>query len=155
MGILVAYDSKFGNTEAVAKAIAEVLDAPAVRATEPLELAGVDLLVVGGPTQMHGVAARLGRRLDALPSGALDGLDVAAFDTRFRRNPLLTGSAAKAIAKKLTRRGGRLVTEPESFFVADTEGPLEDGEVERAADWARGLATASRAAPRRAAPAAP
>ena len=152
MSTLVLYDSKFGNTQTLARVIAEELDARAVDAAEPLALDGVDLLVVGGPTQMHTVSKRLAERLDGLRPGELAQRDVAAFDTRFRRNPLLTGSAAKGIAKKLARRGGRLVAAPESFFVADTEGPLEQGEVERATLWARGL---SREGRRPAAPAAP
>lgn len=140
MNALVVYDSKFGNTEQLALAIAEALGAPAVRATDELPLLGVELLVVGAPTQQHHVAPPMRQVLDALPEHALDGMAAAAFDTRFRRNPLLTGSAARGIARRLERRGARLVAGPESFFVADTEGPLEEGELARATDWARSLA---------------
>jgi flavodoxin len=152
MSSLVVYDSKFGNTEALAHAIADELHTQAVPATEPLVLDGVDLLVVGGPTQVHSVSKRLAQLLDGLPPHALEGVAVAAFDTRFRRSPLLTGTAARGIAKKLVRRGGRLAVEPESFFVAETEGPLEPSELERAVEWARAL---SPVAPRPAARAAP
>ena len=51
----------------------------------------------------------------------------------------LTGSAAKGIAKRLRHHGFEPVAEPESFFVHGTEGPLKDGELERAAAWARAL----------------
>lgn len=143
MSSLVVYDSKYGNTKELARAIARQLDARAVPATEPFDLEGVELLVVGGPTQVHTVSKRLSQRLEELPPGSLEGVGVAAFDTRFRRNPILTGTAARGIAKKLVRRGGRLVAEPESFFVADTEGPLEPAEVERATVWARALSPAA------------
>ena len=35
-----------------------------------------------------------------------------------------------------------MVATPEGFIVTDTEGPLREGELERAAEWARGLLTA-------------
>lgn len=67
------------------------------------------------------------------------GGTAACFDTRFDKSPLLTGSAAKAIAKKLGRLGYELVAPPESFFVVDSEGPLTDGELERARAWGASL----------------
>jgi hypothetical protein len=48
---------------------------------------------------------------------------------------LLTGSAAKTMARKLRHLGYEIVVEPESFFVDDTEGPLKEGELERAQLW--------------------
>ena len=66
----------------------------------------------------------------------------AAFDTRIDKPPALTGVAARGIAKRLGRRGWKLVAEPESFFVEDSEGPLADGELERAREWGKALAHA-------------
>jgi hypothetical protein len=51
------------------------------------------------------------------------------------------GYAAKRIANQLKRAGGSLIAPPEGFYVEDTEGPLKDGELERAANWAEGLLT--------------
>jgi len=62
----------------------------------------------------------------------------ATFDTRFEKPAFLTGSAAKGIAKRLARHGFELVA-TESFFVQGTDGPLKDGELDRAAEWAEGL----------------
>ena len=59
----------------------------------------------------------------------------ATFDTRADGRPALTGSAARGIAKRLRKRGFELVVEPESFLVEDADGPLADGELERARDW--------------------
>ena len=47
------------------------------------------------------------------------------------------GYAAKPISEKLRRKGGELIVAPEGFFVKDVEGPLKEGELERAEAWAR------------------
>jgi hypothetical protein len=50
------------------------------------------------------------------------------------------GYAAEPIADRLQKKGGTLVTPPEGFYVGDTEGPLLDGELERATAWAQDIA---------------
>ena len=70
-----------------------------------------------------------------------DGRAAAAFDTRIDKSPALTGSAARGIAKRLRGRGFELAAAPESFFVDDAEGPLAEGEIERARAWGRTLAS--------------
>ena len=47
------------------------------------------------------------------------------------------GYAAKPIADRLAKKGGDLAVPPEGFYVGDMEGPLLEGELERAADWAK------------------
>jgi hypothetical protein len=69
------------------------------------------------------------------------GLRAAAFDTRGDARAALTGSAARGIARRLRRHGCHVV-DSQSFLVADSEGPLEDGELDRAREWAVGLASA-------------
>ena len=64
----------------------------------------------------------------------------AAFDTRFDKPAAFTGSAARGIARRLRHHGYHLAVEPESFFVEDAEGPLADGEVDRARAWGSTLA---------------
>jgi flavodoxin len=146
MNALVVYDSKFGNTELIARAIGSALRDHA--AVEVLPFAqveripeGLDLLVVGGPTHAHGVDPALKSFLDGLPSEEIKGVGAAAFDTRFRMPVLIYGTAARGIAKRLDRKGAWLVVAPESFFVEHGEGPLAEGEVERAEEWARQLAS--------------
>lgn len=148
MRATVICESSFGNTRAIAEAIAETLDAEVLSAGDPIELEEVDLLIVGAPTHVHGIPGERSRKA-AVDQGGSDGpgvrdwLDdlphgqgrVAAFDTRFDKPAFLTGSAAKGIAKRLRLHGFELVAEPESFFVLGTEGPLKDGELERAAEW--------------------
>jgi flavodoxin len=141
MKTVIVYHSKFGNTEQIARAIAQELESvgPVQLVAEgPLDLEGVDLFLAGGPTHAHGMSAELRERLD-LPHGSLDGVAAAAFDTRYHRARWLTGSAAGRIARHLRRAGANLVVPPESFFVVGGEGPLEDGEIERARSWAGAL----------------
>ena len=142
MKALVVYDSKFGNTERIARAIAETLGAgepvrvlTASSATEQ-DLVGIDLLAVGGPTQAHGASPALRAFLDHLPPEAVQDVPAVTFDTRLTWPRILAGSAAVASAKRLRKKGARLVVPPESFLVTGGEGPLVEGELERAHSWA-------------------
>ena len=146
MNTLVVYDSEYGNTAQIAQAIAGALpDYGPVRlvpvaeaATTPLH--GVDLLAVGGPTQAHGVSPALTAWLAGVPHETLQGVAAITFDTRFRKPAWLTGSAAHTLAKRLEEHGCHMVAPAESFFVDGREGPLEAGELERAAAWAHEIA---------------
>jgi len=142
---LVIYDSMFGNTEQIARAIGtELAKLGTVEVRNIDEVGalptGLDLLVVGGPTQGHGVDQDEKAFLDRLPAESVRDVPFAAFDTRLRWPELLSGSAAKGIAKRLQQKGARPVAEPESFFVEGKDGPLGEGELERAAVWARQVA---------------
>ena len=169
MRSLVVYESWFGNTRRIAEEIAAALaherEVDLVTVDEPLPpLEDVDLLVVGAPTHIHGLSSKRSREgaltqgahgeqgigvrgwIDALPNGAR-GPRFAAFDTRAHKPVMLVGSAARGIARRMRERGYTLAVEPESYFVEGTPGPLEEGELERAAEWGRTLANkVSRAA---------
>jgi hypothetical protein len=106
---------------------------------QPLELAGVDLFIVGCPTQGWKPTPTIQSFLEAVSSEELRSLAVACFDTRFRLPRWMTGSAAKVMARTLQEKGVSLLLQPESFFVKGTQGPLRDGELDRAAAWARML----------------
>jgi flavodoxin len=153
MQTVVVYDTKFGNTEKIAHAIGrgvgtlgnvQVMDT--VEAAQSLT-ERPDLLLVGGPTQRRGPSPELRAFVDALPRQSLQGATVASFDTRYRGSTWLMGSAAGEVAKRVGKAGGRLVAQPESFFIA-RGGPLErqtleKGELERAEQWGRTVATAA------------
>lgn len=154
MKVLIVYDSYYGNTEQVAQGIAHAL-APAaqvevMRAQDaPGGLSGVDLLIVGAPTRMFRPAGGVTGFLRGLAAGRLKGIKVAAFDTRIaacdtnsrllRAMVKAFGYAAEKIAESLRKKGGVEVASPAGFLVKDTEGPLKDGELDRAAEWARGM----------------
>jgi len=154
MKAMVIYDSAYGNTEKVARAIGQALgpteEVKVLRVSEakPQDVASLDLLIVGSPTQRLTALGTITDFLKAIPKGGLQGVKAAAFDTRFPQSKIdeirilaffvsIFGYAAEPIAKRLEKKGGHLVVPPEPFYVSDTEGPLLDGELERAADWAR------------------
>ena len=142
MNTLVIYDSFFGNTEQIAQAIGKAMPLPdqveicRVSEVKPGQLAGSKLLIVGSPTRGFRPTPAIAELLKNLPASALEGVKVAAFDTRMVN---LGGYAAAPIATALKKKGGVLVAPPERFFVQDQEGPLKPGELERAASWARQL----------------
>jgi len=155
---LVVFESMFGNTEAVANAVADGLrEQGAVTIVEvadaPHDLpAGLDLLVVGGPTHAFSMT-RANTRRSAVTQGAApekathpgirewisevaitDEVVVATFDTKVVK-PHLPGSAAHAADRKLRHRGLHHVARPETFYVTGTTGDLVDGELSRAKEW--------------------
>ncbi len=163
MQALVVFESMFGNTEMIARAVAAGLEeSMAVETVEvgqaPVAIPDtVDLLVVGGPTHAFSLS-RPATRAQAVEQGATHGspatglrewlgrlphgssaVAVATFDSRVDKVRKLPGSAAKKAAK-LVRGLGFTPAGRESFFVEDTRGPLLPGEVERARAWGRGLA---------------
>jgi hypothetical protein len=161
----VVYESFFGNTESIARAIAgglrleglsvQVVDVADDRAADA---AAYDLLVVGGPTHAFALSRR-STRDDAVARGGngrygarglrewlsdlprLEGTHLAAaFDTRVSKVRRLPMSAGRSAARLLRDRGFTLVNRPAGFVVEDVEGPLEQPETERAVTWARSLA---------------
>ncbi len=149
MNTLVVYESQFGNTEKVAVAIAGALrafgqaQAIPVDSAHPAGLQGVDMLVVGGPTQNRGATSGLRSFLATIPPKLLRNVKVACFDTRLRQPGWLVGSSAGALAKSLQQMGVAPVVPAESFLVSGQKGPLMSGELERAAAWAQALGRTS------------
>lgn len=165
---VVVYESMFGNTAAVAAAIADGLtesgmsvELAEVSTAPPAGRIDAELLVLGAPTHAFSLS-RPGTREDAVRQGAAAAhteiglrewlaqarrhpraaaVPVAAFDTKVTRVRRLPGSAARKMAS--LARAARL--DPplgvESFYVTDVAGPLDEGELDRAKDWARSLAT--------------
>lgn len=154
MKAMVVYDSVFGNTGQVARAIGEALGSPGeveilqVADVKPEQLVGLTLLIVGSPTRKFSPTGAITNFVKGIPKDRLRGVKVAAFDTRFTVDAIekvrilvffvnIFGYAAKPIADRLVKKGGQLAAPPEGFYVGDTEGPLLDGELERAATWAK------------------
>lgn len=142
MNALVMYDSTYGITEEIAQEITDVLSERGsvrllrVNKVQLSDLEEVDVLVLGCPTYKRKPTAAVLAFLDSVSKRSLEGISAAAFDTRCRRPWLLTGSAARRVLKRLREAGADVETPAESFFLASREGPLEEGESGRAADWA-------------------
>lgn len=163
MRSVVVYESMFGNTRRVAEAIAEGLrqsgDVDLLRVTEATETTfdTADLIVVGGPTHVHGLSGPLTRQEavrqaeqpdsglalepQTTEKGVREWLDsagelpalYAAFDTRSDAFKWLTGSAATQISKHLKHRDRVEVIEEGSFLAPDNE--IDPAEVDRAREW--------------------
>ena len=146
MKILIIYDSVYGNTEQIARAIAtalndsgkvEILDA---REIDNRNLKNVDLLIIGAPTQGGRPTPPIHDFLDKIYRQDIKQTGLAAFDTRLTAKWVkIFGYAADKIADNLKHKGGNLIASPEGFFVKGGKGPLIEGELERAASWAKGL----------------
>ena len=152
MESLVIYATRTGNTRTIAEAIAEGLRPHGPVHLRSVEEAvngvptGVDLLVIGGPTEGHGMTDAMIAFLDHLLMGPLAGRAVAAFDTRLWWPKALSGSAAEGIAGRLRGAGAELVAAPESFIVS-MKPVLQAGEAERATGWGSTIAAAFAARP--------
>jgi len=153
---LIIYDSKFGNTEKLARAIAQTVtplgEVKVLRASETnsSKLASVDFLIVGSPTHGGRPTRAIKEFLKKIPANALKNVGVTSFDTRFSAKDKgigvrilfrVLGYAAGRITNSLKGKGGYLAAEPEGFIVEDSEGPLKKGELERAARWAKKIKT--------------
>lgn len=153
MKTLIVYDSFFGNTEQVARAMGSALGEAAsvqvVRAGEVgrEQLEDAELLLVGSPTRGFRPTKTVVDFVNRIPDRGLQGVKVAAFDTRLStvdvQSRLLNvlvrffGYAAEPLAKRLVAKGGSLAAPAAGFLVRDSEGPLKEGELARAAAWAR------------------
>lgn len=159
---IVVYESHWGNTGAVARAIAEGIG-PEARAMHTDEavgpaVAGADLVVAGAPVIAFGLSRDATRKqiagdikaptppdvshvplrswLDALPAG--HGWE-AAFETRIWWSPR---GATGTIEAKMKKAGYRPLAKAERFVVAGAYGPMRDGELDRARAWGATLAQA-------------
>ena len=144
MNALVIYHSQFGNTKQVAEAITGVFQeagaARTIRASQlgPADLQEVDLVVMGTPTHKMNLPGAVRPVFEELPKRSLRGVPIAAFDTSYKMSAFLARfTASKRIDRKLRKLGGKRLVPPETFHVEDNhEGPLYDGEIERAENWA-------------------
>ncbi|MGW2248713.1 flavodoxin family protein [Kitasatospora sp. NPDC001660] len=176
MHTVIVYESMYGNTREIAEAIAEgVHQADPTASVDCLPVAdagteltrSADLLVVGGPTHLHGMSSGLSRRMAVAAESRREGREdaaaearetaersglrswfhdlpdtepgtyAAAFDTRV--GTPFAGGAAEGIAQRLSRHHYDVVAEPEGFIVEGADGPLRSGELDRARAWGAGL----------------
>lgn len=133
--VLVIYDSKFGNTEKIAKALVTGMQREGITAeyakVEEVDidkLTEYDLLAVGGPTHMRTASKPMKAFLEKLDRIDVRGKKAFAFDTKVEFR--LAGSAGKAIEKKLQKLHMNIVKPHTSAIVMGNEGPLKDGEEE-------------------------
>jgi hypothetical protein len=169
MRAVVVYESMYGNTHLVADAVGAGLgtafDVAVVPVSQagPAALAGADLVVVGGPTHVHGMSRESTRKAaveaagqpdsglaaerDALGPGLREWFGslgqypakAAAFDTRMQGPAAFTGRASKRLERLLRAHGFDVIAEPESFLVTKQSRLVAD-ESDRAREWGTRLA---------------
>lgn len=152
MKALVIFDTVSGNTRMIAEAIAATIEgcqatAIAIEEAKPSDLSDVKLLIIG--SHSHGLrpSPSIMKFIDHIPENGLEGVNVAAFDTRIVKENIkklmqrllaeTSDFAARPIAEALRKKGGTLVLLPEPFFLEGEEGPLREGEAERAVLWGK------------------
>ncbi len=147
MKTLVIYDSVYGNTETVARAIGQAIpgevEVRRVGQVNAADLGTVDLLIIGSPTHGSLPTETVQALIKEIGPPAREGAQVATFDTRLTWWFLERwgGFAAPKMADKLQEKGWSLAVAPEGFFVKGLKkGPLKRGEAERATAWAKALA---------------
>jgi hypothetical protein len=169
MKAIVVFESMYGNTRHVAEAIADGLrwtlatEVVLAREARDVDLVDVDLVVAGAPTHAWGLSSKRTREgaaqdavkhpdhlLDARAMGTgvrewLDDLEYSgdcrgvSFDTRFDKPQMMTGSAARAIQRRLHGAGFARFSRPHSFRVTGMAGPLAAGEIDRARQWGEAM----------------
>jgi len=153
MKALVVYDSYFGNTENVAVSIGDALkelvevEVKKVSDLEIDQLAEVDFLIVGSPTRAFQATKNIKEFLKHIKKEDYAQLKVIAFDTRIapedtdskvlNRMVKAFGYAAEPMGTMMQKRGAKLLLDPIGFYVKDTEGPLKEGEKDRAVNWVK------------------
>ena len=143
MKSLIVYFSRYGNTQKIAEAMAGRLGSAGPvhvigvdQLTAP-DLTGADLVVAGTPTHRMNLPEAVRPVFETLPRRILRGTPVAAFDTSYKMSAWLARfTAARRLLSKFRKLGGKRVLPPETFHVMEKEGPLYDGEIERAREWA-------------------
>jgi len=143
MPTLIVFDSVHGNTEKVAQAIGDALagevSARHVSEVSAAEAEAIDLLIVGSPTHGGWFTEAMKDWLGELRAADLQGIRAAVFDTPTPPRILsrIFAWAAPRIAERPEKTGAELVGKPRGFVVEGVKGPLQEGELERAADWAQ------------------
>ncbi|MDD1721264.1 MAG: flavodoxin family protein [Euryarchaeota archaeon] len=132
MKALVIYDSLYGNTEKVARALASGMreggiDVECVRANtvDVGTLRAYDMIVIGGPTHSMGLSDTMKTFTKQLKEAAVKNKQAFAFDTKY--DSRFAGSAGKKIEQRMKQNGMKVVVPHASAIVLGKEGPLKEG----------------------------
>ncbi len=146
---MVVYDSSFGSTRKIAETIAETLKESGIEAelfhikdTRNLGIKDYEFLVIGSPTRFGTMSFTVKGILGKVKSEEWANKPFAAFDTELAQNiERKEGSAAEKIAEKLKEMQMNQLLPVLKAVVLGLKGQLKEGEIERAKEYARKLAT--------------
>lgn len=137
MKTLIVYDSYYGNTKLIAETVAKELgEGSKVVHVDDIgneDFKDLDLLIVGSPVLGWRPSDKTSAFLGGINS--LKGVKICSFDSRVKL--FIHGDATKKMSEKLVSLGGEMIVEPNMFYVKGKEGPLYEGEIERAKEWAK------------------
>ncbi len=151
MKTLIIYDSFFGNTEVIAKAIGKHFNSEEtsiirIADFKPEDLKGISTIIIGSPTRGFRPTELITKFINEYGQ-KLPGLNFAVFDTRIEINTIKSGFArfivktggyaANTMSKKISKFGANLLVAAEGFLVTGEQGPLKEGETERAEKWGK------------------
>ena len=149
MKVLVIYDSLYGNTEKIANVIGEKFSSYhntkviKVNNTNTHDIENVDLLIIGSPTHGGRFTEPIKKFIENLPKKNNYTIKAITFDTSFPTSNMgffinhivkIFGNAAPRLSKELNKREIKVI-DSKIFYVLGKEGPLQEGEIERAKEW--------------------
>jgi len=145
---IVVFDTSYGNTEAIAKAISEALkeseievDTFYVKDAKKLSAKDYNCLILGSPTKFGTMSFAVKGFLGKVKSEEWMNKPFAAFDTENPENvERKEGSAAEKIAEKLRDKKMNQLLPVLKAVVLGWKGPLQEGEIERAKEYAKRVA---------------
>jgi flavodoxin len=159
MKTIIVYDSVFGNTEKIAKTMAQSIENQCeikithINQLQLKDLQDINLLIIGSPTRGFEPTKPIAEALRKIKVKDYPFLMVAVFDTRIDvvkiNNIILNifvkfcGYAVDTMEKIVRNNSLRLVGEGKGFFVEESEGPLRVDETNKAAQWVRDIVAAA------------
>ncbi len=136
--VIVVYKTKYGNTKKVAETIMDgMMELEGIEGyigdveeTDPHELEGYDLTMIGSPNHIGRATRSVNKFIDEMAKASLDGKWFAVFDTCV---PGDYGKAVKKMEKMLEKKLPKMrkATEGLSVKVGGMKGPIAEGELER------------------------
>lgn len=152
MKTVIIYDSVYGNTGKIAEEVARVRgqEAKLIHITDARkeDIEEFELIIIGTPTHGGRATAAVQAFLKKIPSGAWEGKKVAVFSTGMPAGSVnfllklvikLLGYAASPTLAGILKNGAFRAAEPVDFMVKEKQGPLLEGELQRAGQWAESI----------------
>jgi menaquinone-dependent protoporphyrinogen IX oxidase len=147
---IVIYDTTHGNTKTIAETVAKALketgfevEISHVKDIKELHAKDYDFLVLGSPTKIGTMSFTFSRFINGKIKGdEWRNKPFASFDTELEESISKGGgNAAEKIAKKLSEKGLKQVLPVFKSTVLGMNGPLKEGEIEKAKEYAKELAS--------------